>query len=77
MSRPYVYSVHAHDIVGFRRAIHAALTNPIDSYIPNYMQFDYACHKMAEVVEMDWMLEGQKVRQERLNSGTGEVSQHD
>jgi hypothetical protein len=52
--RPYVYSVHAHDIDGLRAAIKQALHNPIDSYIPEYMRFDYVVQRMADVLEMDW-----------------------
>ena len=71
-SRPYVYSVHAHDLIGLRRAVQAALTHPIDSYIPPYMRFDYACDRMAEVVEMDWLGKAAGIRDERIRDG-GEV----
>jgi hypothetical protein len=75
--RPYVYSVKTHDLIGLRRAIHAALTHPIDSWIPDYMRFDFAAARMAEVVEADWRAKAEVILQDRVRTGQGEVSEND
>jgi hypothetical protein len=72
--RPYVYSVKAHDAVGLRRAVHSALTHPIDSWIPDYMRFEYVAGRMAEVVEADWKEKAEAILNERIRTGEGEVS---
>ncbi|RSH93084.1 hypothetical protein EHS25_007437 [Saitozyma podzolica] len=70
---PYVYSVKTHDLIGLRRAIHAALTHPIDSWIPDYMRFDFAAARMAEVVEADWRAKAEVILQDRVRTGQGEL----
>nr|XP_019043734.1 hypothetical protein I302_08315 [Kwoniella bestiolae CBS 10118]OCF22664.1 hypothetical protein I302_08315 [Kwoniella bestiolae CBS 10118] len=71
---PYVYSVHAHDLHGLSEAVGEALANPIESYIPDYMRFEFACHRTAEMVEGDWRGKAKRILQERMESGEGQVS---
>ncbi|KAK6908642.1 hypothetical protein I204_02065 [Kwoniella mangroviensis CBS 8886] len=71
---PYVYSVHAHDLSGLSEAVGLALQNPIESYIPDYMRFDFACHRTADLVESDWRSKAESILQERTESGEGQVS---
>jgi hypothetical protein len=73
-ARPYVYNVHAHDLEGLKTAIETALNHPIDSFIPEYMQFDFVVRKMGEVIEMDWKAKAEALLAERLAVGEGAVS---
>ncbi|WWD21842.1 hypothetical protein CI109_106330 [Kwoniella shandongensis] len=73
LNPPYVYSVPAHDLVALRQAVHDALENPIESYIPDYMKFDYVVGRMAEVVDRDWKSVGAELLEERKKSGEGEL----
>jgi len=65
--------VHAHDLVELRSAVEAALQNPISSWIPTYMEFDYIVERMGEVVENDWRVVAAEILEERRMSGVGEV----
>ncbi|WVQ84839.1 hypothetical protein IAT38_006996 [Cryptococcus sp. DSM 104549] len=69
LSPPYVYSVPAHNLTALTEAVREALDNPIESYIPDYMKFDFVCERMAEVVEGPWRAKGQEVLEERKASG--------
>ncbi|WVR07919.1 hypothetical protein IAU60_004962 [Kwoniella sp. DSM 27419] len=70
---PYVYSVKAHDLPALSAAVGKALANPIESYIPDYMRFDFACHKTAELVEGDWRGVAQVIMEERRRTGEGNL----
>lgn len=72
--RPYVYSVKARDMNGLQEAVHAALTHPIKSYIPDNMSFRFATERLHDMVEGDWRGKAQAILIERLHSGWGEVS---
>lgn len=72
--RPYVYSVKARDVDGLREAVHAALTHPIKSYIPDNMSFKFVTDRLHDLVEGDWRGKAQAILIERLHSGWGEVS---
>lgn len=69
-----MYSVKTHDLTGLRKAIKTALDHPIGSWIPDYMRFDYACSKMAELLDIDWKGRAQGILEERIRTGEGEVS---
>ncbi|KAL1413657.1 hypothetical protein Q8F55_001436 [Vanrija albida] len=69
VEEPYVYHVHAHDIPGLKRAVKAALDNPIESYIPETMRFEWVTRRMAEVIDWDWRGEAVKVLDERVAAG--------
>jgi hypothetical protein len=73
-SRPYVYSVFAHDPKALKHAVKAALDNPIESYIPEYMTFDSVCARTAELLNMDWKGKGRKILRGRIAAGEGAVS---
>ncbi|EIW71341.1 hypothetical protein TREMEDRAFT_42765 [Tremella mesenterica DSM 1558] len=68
---PYVYNVHAHDIVGLRRAVHAAIHHPIESFIPEVMTFKWVRNRMGEIVESDWRTKAKGILEERLRVGEG------
>ena len=68
-----MYNVHAHDLVELRRAVHSALTNPIESYIPEVMTFEWVCNRMGEVIEGDWRAKAQTILDERIESGEGAI----
>ena len=72
--RPYVYNVHAHDLDGLRTAITTAIAEPIESFIPDYMKFDFVVQKMGEVIEMDWKRKGEALLAQRTMEGEGAVS---
>lgn len=69
-----MYSVHAHNLTEMAQAVEAALHNPIDSWIPDYMRFDYVQRRMADVVEADWRGVAAEIVEERIRTGEGEVS---
>ena len=62
--RPYVYSVHAHDLAELQTAVRAAITTPIERYIPEHMRFDFVRDKVAELVEWDWQEEARLAKEE-------------
>ena len=68
---PYVYSVFAHDLDALRNAVKEALDNPIETFIPDYMRFDYVCHLLGELMEMDWRGVAAGILEERVASGEG------
>jgi hypothetical protein len=68
-----VYHVHAHDLGELERTIKTAITNPIKSYIPEYMRFDHVRRIMAGVVEGDWRSEAEVILEERIASGQGDL----
>ncbi|WRT69874.1 uncharacterized protein IL334_006865 [Kwoniella shivajii] len=70
---PYVYSVKAHDLAGLEEAVGSALRNPIQSYIPDYMKFEFACHRTADLVQGDWRGKAEEIMRERIDSGQGQV----
>ncbi|WVF68323.1 hypothetical protein IAT40_003088 [Kwoniella sp. CBS 6097] len=69
LNPPFVYSVKAHDLDGLSQAVGEALANPIESYIPDYMKFDFACQKTAELIEGDWRGKAEKLLEERIANG--------
>lgn len=74
MVRPYVYNVHAHDLEGLKTAIATAIAEPIESFIPDYMKFDFVVQKMGEVIEMDWKGKAEALLAQRTAEGEGAVS---
>lgn len=64
LCRPYVYSVHAHNLSELQDAIHTAIHTPIDRYIPEHMRFEYVRDTIAELVEWDWQQEARVAKQE-------------
>ncbi|WVN87446.1 uncharacterized protein L203_102627 [Cryptococcus depauperatus CBS 7841] len=66
---PYVYHVPAHNIAAFYAAVKAARENPIESYIPKYMQWDFVMRRMGEVLEDDWRGRAEKLLEEWLKNG--------
>ncbi|ADV21512.1 hypothetical protein I305_03547 [Cryptococcus gattii E566] len=73
LNPPYVYSVPAHNLTALRLAVHAALTNPIESFIPSYMKWEFVLGKMVEMVEGDWREKAKRLLEERIRDG-GRVS---
>ncbi|WWC73904.1 uncharacterized protein I206_107876 [Kwoniella pini CBS 10737] len=71
---PYVYSVKAHDLEALHQAVGQALSTPIQSFIPDYMRFDYATGRTADLVEGDWRGKAQVILDDRIRSGEGQVS---
>jgi hypothetical protein len=59
---------------GLQEAVHAALTHPIKSYIPDNMSFRFVTERLHDLVEGDWRGKAQAILIERLHSGWGEVS---
>lgn len=73
LSPPYVYPVHAHNITELNLAVKSAMDNPIESFIPDYMRFEFVRERMAEVVEGDWLGKAKGILKERREIG-GDVS---
>jgi hypothetical protein len=70
---PHVYHVLAHDLDGLREAVEAALANPITSWIPEYMRFDYVCERTASMIEHDWRSVAAGILAQRNITGEGEL----
>ncbi|WWC66092.1 uncharacterized protein I303_108714 [Kwoniella dejecticola CBS 10117] len=70
---PFVYSVKAHDLPALTEAVGQALHTPIKSFIPDYMRFEFAAYRTADLVEGDWMGKAQKILDERIERGEGQV----
>lgn len=51
----------------------AALLNPIESFIPPYMKWEFVLEKMVEMVEGDWREKAKRLLEERVRNG-GQVS---
>ena len=69
-----MYHVHAHNETGLEAAFEAALNNPIESFIPDYMKFDFILRKMDEILDGDWKSKAADILEERLRTGEGRVS---
>ncbi|ORY34622.1 hypothetical protein BCR39DRAFT_513651 [Naematelia encephala] len=70
---PYVYHVHAHDLDELRTTVGEALAHPIESWIPDYMKFDFACERTREVIEGDWLDVARGILEERKARGEGNL----
>ncbi|KAL7423893.1 hypothetical protein Q5752_001478 [Cryptotrichosporon argae] len=70
---PYVYHVHAHDLAALASAVRAALDSPIESYIPDYMQFDHVTGRMADLLTTDWRAKAAIILEDRRASGNGRL----
>lgn len=49
--------------------MHAALTNPIESFIPPYMKWEFVLEKMVEMVEGDWKEKAKRLLEEKVRNG--------
>ena len=56
---PYVYHVHAHDLVALSKAVKSAISRPIGSYVPAHMTWKAVCDYTADLLEKDWRAEAQ------------------
>ncbi|CAA7268507.1 unnamed protein product [Cyclocybe aegerita] len=63
---PYVYHVHAGDYDGFVKAIKAASTTEIPSFIPPHMTELAVRERVRNLMETDWKTEAAELLKERL-----------
>ena len=56
---PYVYHVHAHDLVALSNAVKSALSRQIESFVPDHMTWKAVCDYTADLLEKDWRAEAQ------------------
>ncbi|KAF8311214.1 hypothetical protein DL93DRAFT_2061318 [Clavulina sp. PMI_390] len=68
---PYVYNVFKDDEEGFLKAIEAALSTPIESYILPRMTMAAVEGRLSAILEADWKKEAELVLEERRRQGSG------
>ena len=69
-----MYHVHAHNETGLTEAFQAARSRPIDSFIPDYMTFDFVLKRVDETLNDDWRSKAADILDERRRTGEGRVS---
>ncbi|KAJ6471157.1 hypothetical protein C8R47DRAFT_988443 [Mycena vitilis] len=70
---PYVYNVFQGDKAGFVKAVVAAASTPIESFVLENMRMRAVEARLASILETDWKAEAANLLAERQESGAGEV----